>query len=73
MLIYENKKHGLNFSSVSETKINEIIPIDEAIGIYCVGNGFGNTEGFENYYRPEMTYKMFIDKLVLKGLLIQRR
>ena len=73
MLIYENKKHGLNFSSVSETKINEIIPIDEAIGIYCVGNGFGNTEGFENCYKPGMTYKMFIDILVKQGLLVQRR
>lgn len=73
MPIFENKKHGLNFSSVPENKMNEIIPRDKAIVIYCVGNGFGRIEGFEDYYKPGMTYKKFIDKLIEKGLLIQKR
>ena len=72
MPIFENKKHGLNFSGVSEEKMDKIIPKDEAKVIYCVGNGFGRIEEFENYYSPEITYRKFIDKLIEKGLLIQK-
>ncbi len=71
MPIYENKS-GLSFSSIPEEKMNEIIPRKEAVGIYCVGNGFGRIEGFGNYYKPGITYKEFIDKLVKRGLLVQK-
>lgn len=70
MLIYENKS-GLNFTSIPESDMDKIIPRNKAITIYCVGNGFGRIEGFENYYKSEMTYRTFIDILVKKGLLIQ--
>jgi len=72
MPIFENKKHGLNFANVSKEKMNMIIPIDEAKTIYCVGNGFGRMEGFEEDYIPGITYRKFIDKLIEKGLLIQK-
>lgn len=72
MSIYENKT-GLNFTSISEEKMDKVIPRKEAIGIYCVGNGFGRIEGFENYYKSGMAYREFIDQLTEKGLLIQKR
>ncbi len=72
MPIFENKKHGLNFAKVSKENMDMIIPIEEAKTIYCVGNGFGRFEGFENCYIPGITYRNFIDKLIEKGLLIQK-
>lgn len=44
MSIYENKKHGLNFSSIPEIKIDDIISKEDAMTIYCVGNEFGRIE-----------------------------
>jgi hypothetical protein len=72
MPLYENRS-GLNFSSIQEEKMDKIISRKDAIGIYCVGNGLGRIEGFDNYYRPGMTYREFIDKLIKKGLLTQKR
>ena len=72
MPIFENKRHGLNFSSVTDEKMSEIIQKDEAKTIYCVGNGFGRVEGFENYYKPGITYREFTDKLINAGLLIRK-
>lgn len=72
MPIYENKT-GLNFSSVSEDNMNKLIIKNDALGIYCVGNGFGRIEGFEKYYQQGITYKMFVNRMVKAGLLIQKR
>lgn len=72
MPIFENAKHGLNFTHISEEKMNEIIPEDDAKIIYTVGNGFGRLEGFKDNYGPGMTYKKFINKLIEKGLLTQK-
>lgn len=72
MPIYENK-NGLNFTSISEEKMDKVFQRKEAVGIYCVGNGFGRIKGFENYYKYGITYRGFTDKLIKKGLLIQKQ
>lgn len=72
MPIYENKS-GLNFTSIPEEQMDKIIPRKKAVEIYCVGNGFGMIEGFEDCYKSGMTYREFIDKLIIRGLLIQKQ
>lgn len=72
MPIYENKSR-LNMISIPKEKMDEIVNKNEATSIYCTGNGFGRTEGFENYFTGKMTYKEFIDKLIEKGLLVKVR
>lgn len=72
MPVYESKS-GLNLSSFSEEDMNKFIPRDFAIQAYCVGNGFGRVEGFENYYQKDLTYKMFFNRMVKAGLLVQKR
>jgi hypothetical protein len=53
--------------------MNKFIPKNFALQIYCVGNGFGRTEGFENFYKKDLTYKMFVNRMVKAGLLVQKR
>ncbi len=72
MLFYkgENTPH---FSSVSEDKMSKRIPRKKALQIYCVGNGFGKLERFDEYFQERQTYREFIEKLVDADLLVEVR
>ncbi|MBU3957724.1 MAG: hypothetical protein KKB25_01475 [Nanoarchaeota archaeon] len=71
MPVYEGI-NGTVSCSIPEECMNRFIPEIEARGIYSVVTS-RNNGGFEKYYRRELTYKMFINRLAKAELIKERQ